>query len=89
MLGIASPGHSRHQYEARNDHQRNYALKFQVITTPDEMIVHAFGTLKNGRNDGALYVKSAVLRQLEAVCFVDSKQYYVHADSVYNSRNFS
>lgn len=86
VIGIARPGSNIEQNAAYNGHKRKHALKFQTMTTPDGLILHAFGPLEGCRHDWALFVRSNIETQLENVCFVNGVQFYVHADSGYNRR---
>lgn len=86
VLGIARPGSSAEQNAAYNGHKRKHALKFQTITSPDGLILHAHGPMEGRRHDWALYVSSGIEQQLEDVCTVNGVQHYVHADSGYNRR---
>lgn len=86
VLGIARPGNSSEQNAAYNGHKRKHALKYQTITSPDGLILHAYGPMEGRRHDWALYLRSGIEDQLDDVCFIDGVQYYIHGDSGYNRR---
>lgn len=86
VLGIARPGDHAEQHAAYNGHKRKHALKFQTITTPDGLIIHAHGPMAGSRHDWALYVDANTDEQLQNVCRVGEVQYYIHGDSGYNRR---
>lgn len=87
VLGIARPSDGAEQNAAYNGHKRKHALKFQTITGPDGIIIHAHGPMEGRRHDWALYVESDIERQLREVCLLGGEQYYIHADSGYNRRD--
>lgn len=86
VIGISRPSRNDEQNASYNGHKRKHGLKFQTITSPDGLILHAAGPIEGRRHDWALYVRSGIETQLDNVCSVDGIQYYVHADSGYNRR---
>lgn len=88
VLSIARPGDSSVQNAAYNGHKRRHALKYQTITLPDGLILHASGPLEGCRHDWALYVNSGIEPQLEEMMLHDGVQYFIHGDSGYNERVF-
>ena len=87
VIGIARPGKNDEQNAAYNGHKRKHALKYQTLTTPDGLILHAHGPIAGCRHDWALYVRSNIEQQLREVLSVGGCQYYVHGDSGYNRRD--
>ena len=51
VIGIARPVQADVQAIAYNGHKRNHALKYQAVTTPDGLILHAAGPLEGRRHD--------------------------------------
>lgn len=88
VLSIARPGESAVQNAAYNGHKRRHALKYQTITLPDGLILHASGPLEGCRHDWALYVNSGIDEQFGDMMFLDGVQYFIHGDSGYNERAF-
>lgn len=43
FVGIARPEEDAMQREVYNGHMRKHALKYQVVTTPNGLIVNFFG----------------------------------------------
>lgn len=86
VIGIARPGNSTEQNVAYNRHKRKYAIKVQIITSPDGLILHAHGSIEGRRHDWALYVRRDIEEQLEVVFTVGDVQFYVHAYSGNNRR---
>ena len=88
VLGIARPVDYDVQHAAYNGHKRKHALKFQTLTTPDGLVMHAHGPMAGSRHDWALYVASDMDEQLQEVCYVNGVQYYFHGDTGYNRRHY-
>lgn len=86
FIGTARPSKIDEQNAAYNGHKMKHALKFQTITSPDGLMLHAAGRVEGRRHDWALYVRSGSEKQQENVCSVDGTQCYVHSDSGYNRR---
>lgn len=70
-----------------NGHRRKQSLKYQSVTTPDGLILHAHGPMAGCRHDWALYLDSDIDEQLEAVWPMEREEYYVHLDTGYNCRH--
>ena len=86
VIGIARPGDSTAQSVAYNGHKRKHAIKFQAITAPDGMIVHAFGPLEGRMHDWTLYVKSELDEMLPYVLNYGNEKFCLFGDSGYNER---
>lgn len=69
-----------------NGHKRSHALKFQAVTTPDGLILHAYGPVEGRRHDWTLYTRSEIDSQLEAFLRVGEDQFCIYGDSGYNER---
>ena len=68
---------------------RKHALKFQSLTTPDGLILDAFGPLEGRRHDWTLYIHSDAEDLLPIVLeVIDGMKYCIFADSGYNERWF-
>ena len=77
------------QRTAYNGHKRKNALKFQSLTTPDGLILDAFGPLEGRRHDWTLYIRSDAEDLLHIVLEVsDGMKYCIFADSGYKVRCF-
>ena len=60
---ICRPG--LHQQMFFNGHKRIHALKFQIVTTPDGLIAHAFGPVEGCRHDAGVLGESGLLPLLQ------------------------
>lgn len=88
VLAISRPGDSSIQNAAYNGHKRKHALKYQTITLPNGLILHASGPLEGCRHDWALYVNSGVEEQMEEMMLFNGIQYFIHGDSGYSARAY-
>ena len=86
VIGVACPGDNTAQSVAYNGHKRKHDLKFQAITAPDGMIVHAFGPLEGRRHDWTLYVKSELDEMLPYVLNYGKEKFCLFGDSGYHER---
>eukprot|EP00171_Calliarthron_tuberculosum_P002315 IDg2315t1 len=53
-----------------NDHKRKHALKYQVVTAPDRLILHAAGPLEGRKHDWTLYLRSGLDEELASLLFI-------------------
>lgn len=88
VIAIARPSRNAVQNVAYNGHKRKHALKYQAVTTPDGLILHAAGPIEGRRHDWTLYCRSGLDEVLEELMFVDGVQYCLYGDSGYNERSF-
>jgi len=89
VIGISRPsGGYMQQLVAYNGHKKKHALKFQVISAPDGLVLHCYGPMEGRRHDWTLYAKSMVDDLLESSLSLNGKQYCIFGDSGYNSRSF-
>jgi nuclease HARBI1 len=88
VLGIARPGDPDLQRVAYNGHKRKHALKFQVVLTPDGLILHCAGPIEGRRHDWTLYCRSGIDSQLEEKLMVNGIQFCIYGDSGYNLRPY-
>ena len=56
VIGIARPSQSMWQRIAYNGHKRKHTLKFQSLTTPDGLVLDAFGPLEGRKETRLDYV---------------------------------
>lgn len=88
VLGIARPSGNMLQLSAYNGHKRKHSLKYQVVNTPDGMIMHVYGPVEGRRHDWTLYVRSELESILPAALDFEGKRYCIYGDSGYNRRWF-
>lgn len=89
LIGISrSGGGYMQQLVAYNGHKKKHALKFQVISAPDGLVLHCYGPMEGRRHDWTLYAKSDVDDLLETSLNYYGKQYCIYGDMGYNSRSF-
>ena len=88
VIAVARRGGAEAQNVAYNGHKRKQALKYQAVTTPDGLILHAHGPLEGRRHDWTLYVRSGLEENLEEVMMVNGIQYCLYGDSGYSLRLF-
>lgn len=88
MLVIVRLTDNEEKYAAYNGHKRNHALKFQITTLPNGLILYAHGPMADSRHDWALSVESHMDARLEGICDVDGRQFCIHGDSGCNSRPY-
>lgn len=88
VIGMDRPGDYDMKHAAYNGHTPNHALKFETISTPDGLILHAQGPLAGYRHNWALYMPSEAGALLDAVCNVNGEQLFIHGDTGYNHLNY-
>lgn len=86
MPNIARPGDDGLQIVVYNWHKRSHELKLQAVTTPDGIIMHAYGAVEGRRHDRILYLRSDMDEELESTLKIDEKQYCIYGGSGYNER---
>eukprot|EP00171_Calliarthron_tuberculosum_P001528 IDg1528t1 len=55
VIGVARPGEYEAQNVCYNGHKCKHALKYQSVTAPDGLILHAYGPVEGRRHDWTLY----------------------------------
>ncbi|CDF38936.1 unnamed protein product [Chondrus crispus] len=88
VIGIARPKGHKRQRVVYNGHKRKHALKYQAVTTPDGLILHAAGPIEGRRHDWTLYVRSGLDEVLPGLLDFDGLRYCFDGDSEYNRRWF-
>ena len=88
VISIDRPSRGEVQNVSYNGHKRKHALKYQAITSPDGLVLHAAGPIEGRRHVWTLYCRSGVNQSLPGVAFVGGKQYCIYGDSGYNQRPF-
>lgn len=88
VIGIARPKGSMQQRVVYNGHKRKHTLKYQAITSPNGLIVHAHGQIEGRRHDWTMYVRSGLEQIRPEVSDVGGKRYCLYGDSGYNWRWF-
>ena len=86
VIGIARPKGNMMQQVVYNGHKRKHALKYQAVTTPDGLILHAYGPMEGRRHDWTMYVKSDLDSQLADCLNTNGRQFCLYGDSGYNRR---
>lgn len=71
-----------------NGHKRTYSLKFQAITAPDGLFLHAAGPIEGRRHYLTLYMRSGLDEAMESIMQVDGVPFYIYGDAGYNHRWF-
>lgn len=61
-------------------------MKYQVVSTPNGLMLHVAGPIEGRRHDWALYVHSDVKVNLLVVLEVENVKYRIYGDSIYNQR---
>ena len=84
FIAIARPSRGEVQNVAYNGYKRKHALKYQAITSPDGLVLHAAGPIEGRRRDWTLYCRSGVDESISGVMNVGEKQYCIYGDSGYN-----
>lgn len=76
VIGIARPSGSHMlQFVAYNGHKRKHFPKFQTVTRPDGMILHAYGPLEGRRHDWTLWCRSGLEEILPVSLDTDGERY--------------
>lgn len=57
IIGIARPRDCEDQHVAYNGHKGKHALKYQAVTTPNSLIIHAHGPMEGRRHDWTLHMR--------------------------------
>ena len=86
VIGITRPKGNMMQKVVYNGHKRKHALKYQAVTTPDGLILHAYGPMEGHRHDWTMYVKSDLDSQLADCLNTNGRQFCLYGDSGYNPR---
>ena len=63
LRGIARP--VQNQRVTYNGHKRKHGLKYQSITTPNDIITNLLGSVKRSRHDSSMLVMSSMMPVLE------------------------
>ena len=71
-----------------NGHKRKHALKYQAVTPPDGMILHAYGPVEGRRHDWFMFPCSGLESNFGSILHIREKQYVLFGDSGYNWRHF-
>ena len=88
VIAIARPSRNEVQNVAYNGHKRKHALKFQAVTTPDGLLLHAAGPIEGRRHDWTLYCRSGLDDTLPDLLLIGEKQYALYGDSGYSERPY-
>ena len=88
VIAIARPRGYDVQNVAYNGHKRKHALKYQAVTAPHGLLLHAAGPMEGRRHDWTLYCRSGLDEELGEVMVVNGFQYCIYGDSGYNERDF-
>lgn len=84
VIGVAKPGDEMDQKVVYNGHKRKHSQKYQAVTAPDGIILHAFGPMEGRRHDWTLYLQSGIAEESESCLLINGKQYFIYGDSGYN-----
>jgi hypothetical protein len=72
---------TRGQRSMYSGHKRKHGVKFQILVTPDGMIVHIWGGLEARKHDRTLLTESKIEAHLQSVgCFGN---YFIYGDPAY------
>lgn len=82
MTAVVRLGDSGMQNAVCNVYERNHALKFQAIVTPDGMFFHIFVTLERQGNDWTLHSRSIVDERLASMLKYGGMQYCINSERV-------
>jgi nuclease HARBI1 len=88
VIGISRPGDLEEQRVLYNGHKRKHALKFQAVTSPDGLILHAHGPMEGRRHDWTLFLQSGLDNQLAEKLRIGGTQYCLYKDSGYSQREY-
>lgn len=86
VIGVSRPKINEQQRVLYNGHKRKHALKFQAVTSPDGLLLHACGPKVGVRHDWRMYVESGLEEELPTLLIIDGKQYCLYGDSGYARR---
>ena len=73
VIAVARSSRGEVQKVAYNGHKRKHALKYQAITSPDGLVLHAAGPIEGRKHDWTLYCRSGVDESLPGVMYVGGK----------------
>jgi nuclease HARBI1 len=88
VIGISRPGDLEEQRVLYNGQKRKHALKFQAVTSPDGLILHAHGPMEGWRHDWTLFVRSRLDNQLAEKLRIGGTKYCLYGDSGYSQREY-
>ena len=74
VIAITRASRGEMQNVAYNGHKSKHTLKYQAITSPDGLVLHAAGPIEGRRHDWTLYCRSGVDESLPGVMYVGGKQ---------------
>jgi nuclease HARBI1 len=76
------------QRATSSGHKRRTGLKWQVVTTPDGMLIHLSGPFEGLRHEMHLYEKSVFDDILGESLLIGGIQYHLYGDSGYALRSY-
>lgn len=88
VIEIAKPGDEEQQRVVYNGHKVKHALKYQIVSAPEGMILHVYGHIKGRRQDWTLWLRRGFEEQLLEMLMIHFKQYCIYRDSCHNDREF-
>ena len=85
VIQVSRPTDNYVQKTVYNRQKRAHALKFQVITSPDGMLLHAYGPIPGRRFDITLWRRSGIYSQLDKVIHDGERRFSIYGDAAYSS----
>lgn len=88
-ISIARPsGQDIDQRITYNGHKRKHAIKYQALTTPCGLAMHAAGAMVRRRLEWTLYLSSGLDEALQEAFNLAGKPFVAYGDSGYSARSF-
>lgn len=75
VIGLSRPKINEKQRLLYNGHKRKHSLKFQAVTSPNGLVLHACGPTVGIRHDWRMYAERGLEEKLPTLVIVDGNKY--------------